>query len=565
MWWLALRPLEVDGPADAGRSLDVGARHVRPVGHASGWARADTDTCPGSGSGSGVTAAVRGCATGADEADRLGGPDSEAAAWETVPAGADRRLLGWRLLRFTPRVTEAGDAVLAEVSASLRLFKGRAALVAQVQALADAAGWGHLGQAPTADAALALSRHGGGLAGGANWRAGIDALPLSTVPALAEEEATLSQLGCRTLRDVRRLPRPGLARRFGARLLDELDAVYGTRPGSPVWITLPEVFDDTLELPGRVDNAAALLDGAQHLLQRLQAWLVARRAGVRAVVLRWRHDLARRAAGRGGKLEVRSALPARDVSHLSRLLAEKLNQTQLAGPVGELGLRATEIELLPDAPESFWRDATQAQDSRVQLLERLGARLGADKVRRPQLLDDHRPGWLQSWVPVEASAARGKPAGNGAKKRRAGAASRAAALPVSPASKGSASNAAMAAPAAPAAQQPTAATGARLSPQALAASASDSSPPPRFPLPCWLLESPVGLAVVAERPHYRGPLSLLAGPHRVRGGWWQAGGWVDRDHYVAASPGAGLVWIYRERPRLSGGTAGGWFLQGFYG
>lgn len=524
MWWLALRPLEVDGPADAGRSLDVGARHVRPVGHASGWARADTDTCPGSGSGSGVTAAVRGCATGADEADRLGGPDSEAAAWETVPAGADRRLLGWRLLRFTPRVTEAGDAVLAEVSASLRLFKGRAALVAQVQALADAAGWGHLGQAPTADAALALSRHGGGLAGGANWRAGIDALPLSTVPALAEEEATLSQLGCRTLRDVRRLPRPGLARRFGARLLDELDAVYGTRPGSPVWITLPEVFDDTLELPGRVDNAAALLDGAQHLLQRLQAWLVARRAGVRAVVLRWRHDLARRAAGRGGKLEVRSALPARDVSHLSRLLAEKLNQTQLAGPVGELGLRATEIELLPDAPESFWRDATQAQDSRVQLLERLGARLGADQVRRPQLLSDHRPGRLQSWVPVEAGKARAD-APAPARGRKA--------------SKGDAPPASL--------------------------SCAALAPPPRFPLPCWLLESPVGLAVVAERPHFRGPLSLLAGPHRVRGGWWQAGGWVDRDHYVAASPGAGLVWIYRERPRLSGGTAGGWFLQGFYG
>lgn len=540
MWWLALRPLEAGSLAAVGRPEEKGCA-------------------------AGVRAQAPG---GLDEPAADGPADepvsqalSQAPSPATRPAVADPRLLGWQLLRFTPRVVELEGAVLAEVSASLRLFKGLAALAGQVQALADEAGWGPLGQAPTAGAALALSRHGGGMAGGAGWRAVIDRLPLHTVSPLGEQEATLSQLGCRTLGDVRRLPRAGLVRRFGAWPLDVLDEVYGTRPTSHAWISLPEVFDDTLELPGRVDNAAALLDGAQHLLQRLQAWLVARRAGVRAVVLRWRHDLARRAAGQGGELEVRSALPARDVSHLSRLLAEKLNQTQLAGPVGELGLRATEIELLHDAPESFWRDATQAQDSRVQLLERLSARLGADKVRRPQLLDDHRPGWLQSWVPVEASAARGNPAGAGAKKRRAGAASRAAALPVSPASKASASasNTAMAAPAA---QQPTAP---RLSPQAWAASAPDSSPPPRFPLPCWLLESPVGLAVVGDRPHYRGPLSLLAGPHRVRGGWWQAGGWVDRDHYVAASPGAGLVWIYRERPRLPDATAGGWFLQGLYG
>lgn len=558
MWWLALRPLEAGSLAAVGRPEEKGCA-------------------------AGVRAQAPG---GLDEPVADGPADepvsqalSQAPSPATKPAVADPRLLGWQLLRFTPRVVELEGAVLAEVSASLRLFKGLAALAGQVQALADEAGWGPLGQAPTAGAALALSRHGGGMAGGAGWRAGIDRLPLHTVGALAEQEATLSQLGCRTLGDVRRLPRAGLARRFGARPLDVLDEVYGTRPTSHAWISLPEVFDDTLELPGRVDNAAALLDGAQHLLQRLQAWLVARRAGVRAVVLRWRHDLARRAAGQGGELEVRSALPARDVSHLSRLLAEKLNQTQLAGPVGELGLRATEIELLHDAPESFWRDATQAQDSRVQLLERLGARLGADKVRRPQLLDDHRPGWLQSWVPVEAGRGfHGQAASSGEKKRRTRASGTgrrtSSALSHSTASTAAASTAAASGAAGAVSALPSvlsplppAVPGAPggLALSVTSAGATLAPPPPRFPLPCWLLESPVGLAVIGDRPHYRGPLSLLAGPHRVRGGWWQAGGWVDRDHFVAASPGAGLVWVYRERPRLAGATAGGWFLQGFYG
>lgn len=552
MWWLALRPLEADCPATNRQPHEegaaVGGRACAPAWPEGRGVAVDGGAAARSDARSNTPSAAPAAAPSDGSSDGSSEGAAEGAADEPIgqaglsflplpasgPVAADRRLLGWQLLRFTPRVAEMEDAVLAEVSASLRLFKGLAALAGQVQALADEAGWGCLGQAPTAGGALALCRHGGGLAGGAEWRAVIDRLPLHTVSALAEQEATLSQLGCRTLGDVRRLPRPGLARRFGARLLDALDEVYGTRPMSHAWITLPEIFDDTLELPGRVDNAAALLDGAQHLLQRLQAWLVARRAGVRAVVLRWRHDLARRAAGQGGELEVRSALPARDVSHLSRLLAEKLNQTQLAGPVGELGLSATEIELLPDAPESFWRDAAQAQSSRVQLLERLGARLGADKVCRPRLLDDHRPGWLQSWVPVESAGAL-REAAAGVRKRRAG-----------PRGGG--------AEAAPAVASPLPHSGAAL-----------ALPPPRFPLPGWMLEEPLGLAVVGHRPHYRGPLSLLAGPHRVRAGWWQAGGWVDRDHYVAASPGAGLLWIYRERPRLSADAAGGWFLQGFYG
>jgi molybdopterin-guanine dinucleotide biosynthesis protein A len=39
------------------------------------------------------------------------------------------------------------------------------------------------------------------------------------------------------------------------------------------------------------------MHGAQHLLQRLQAWLAARHAGVRAIVLRWQHEFGARSAG----------------------------------------------------------------------------------------------------------------------------------------------------------------------------------------------------------------------------------------------------------------------------
>jgi protein ImuB len=75
--------------------------------------------------------------------------------------------------------------------------------------------------------------------------------------------------------------------------------------------------------------------------------------------------------------------------------------------------------------------------------------------------------------------------------------------------------------------------------------------------PLWLLESPRPLAEVDMRPHYEGPIELLAGPERIESGWWD-GGDVARDYFVARMRNEALVWIYRER----GG--GGWFLHGLF-
>ena len=58
---------------------------------------------------------------------------------------------------------------------------------------------------------------------------------------------TLAQLGCRTLGELRALPRGGLTRRFGPALVEALDQAYGLR--SPVfsWVTLPQTFCATVE------------------------------------------------------------------------------------------------------------------------------------------------------------------------------------------------------------------------------------------------------------------------------------------------------------------------------
>ena len=82
------------------------------------------------------------------------------------------------------------------------------------------------------------------------------------------------------------------------------------------------------------------------------------------------------------------------------------------------------------------------------------------------------------------------------------------------------------------------------------------------PRPLWLLASPENLSEIAGRPHRRGqPLELLAGPERLETGWWDAAepgavGDVRRDYFVARSPAAEWLWVYRD--------GAGWHVQGVF-
>ena len=149
--------------------------------------------------------------------------------------------LAWWALQFTPMVARVDDALVMEISGSARLFGGQSILKERIYRQkkpfepVDSAGgttalialgrlWSHRPESPP------------------------DALPLSALAAARPHVPTLLRLGCRTWGDLRALPRGGLARRFGAPLVDALDRAYGQAPEVYPWITLPEVFDAPLEL-----------------------------------------------------------------------------------------------------------------------------------------------------------------------------------------------------------------------------------------------------------------------------------------------------------------------------
>jgi protein ImuB len=438
----------------------------------------------------------------------------------TGSALSPQQALACWALQFTPRVALHEEAVLLEVHASERLFGGAQVLRERIDREARAMGCTAVACAPTSLAALALARasllqagqHEGVATGHVDGLAQplprlLNRLPLSVLSIVAANQGVLSRLGCRTLGDVRKLPRGGLNRRFVAELLTTLDQAYGERAESHEWQQLPEVFEARLELPGRVDTAPALMEGAQRLLMQMAGWLAARRAGVRRFTLRWHHDAMRSSqVSAQGALSIHTAEITRHVDHLARLLREHLARVTLAAPVGDLILCADEVEPLADVSGSLLLEEGQKREPLHELLERLAARLGPSRVRRPVLVSDHRLEWMQHWQAANEPLPRQGP-------------------------------------------QP-----AELGPQ-----------------PSWVLPQPLKLGMRQHRPVYQGLLQLMAGPQRIESGWWHAnpsgppGGAhdVERDYYIALSPQAGLLWVYCERMPSDEGD-GQWFLHGMF-
>ena len=293
-------------------------------------------------------------------------------------AGALEAIAAWAC-QFTSRVSlEPPQAVLLEVEGSLRLFGGAGRLMARLRSgLAGIGFEALLAAGPTARAALWLARGAGET---------LEALPVCAIAPAPEALALLHRIGVRTLGELMRLPRAGVAPRLGQGLLDELDRALGKIPEARGFFIPPERFSAELELPAPVTQAESVLFAARRLLLQLEGFLAARQAGVRGFALSLLHRGAPPA-----RIEIGFAAPRRDAEHGLRLLRERLGVLPLASPAEALLLEAGELAPQAGATPGLFRDARSEAEDWERLLERLQARLGGALVHGLALHADHRP------------------------------------------------------------------------------------------------------------------------------------------------------------------------------
>ncbi len=307
------------------------------------------------------------------------------------------RLSAWAA-RFTPLVNldPGGDALLLEVAASLTLFGGSGALLDA--AVAGVAGQGHdvrAALAPTARAALWLARAGGRrmVMDGTQLPAMLAGLPVNVPGWPAAVVSGLLQMGISCLGDCLRLPRGGLARRFGWECLRELDEALGRCPELRPACRQDERFHAVLDLPVETSDSALLLDALQLLLSRLRAQLQLRQAGVQVLWLRMRH----RAAG-DSLLRIGLPRPSSDIAQLRELAAIHVSAVRLAAPVAALMLEADITGLVPVRGADLLGLELDQGERLAGLVERLRLRLGMGAVHGVRVCAEHRP--ERAWQPV---------------------------------------------------------------------------------------------------------------------------------------------------------------------
>ena len=433
--------------------------------------------------------------------------------------------------RFTPLAAlDSPDGVMLDVSGAAQLFGGESSLLDDVARRLNAQGFAaRTALAPGPALARALARCGGtrlvppDLAP-QEIEAIAARLPLAALelPELAQKR--LARAGLRSVGDLLARPRAPLAARLGQEALARLDALL-CRSRDPIAPRFPApAFVAERRFPEGLTQLADIEATLRRLAEDLQALLERRGVGARRLEASFY-----RVDGVVRRLCVGTSRPLRDPARIFLLLRERLDRLAEQGLDTGYGfdvLRlcavvverldeeqaefAEENPYLPTRGEGGGRDADDIAD----LVDRLGARLGARRVLRLHPQERHSP---------EAAVA--------------------------------------AAPAAHAA------------PTTAAAGTTEKFAPLARPLRLFERPEPIdAMALAPDGPPLRfrwrralHETAAFEGPERIAPPWWQAPqNFLARDYYNVVDKEGRRFWLYREGAPGQDAVFARWFLHGLF-
>jgi protein ImuB len=280
-----------------------------------------------------------------------------------------------------------------------------------------------------------------------------------------------------------RVPRAGVARRFGPAAVLELDIALAKQAAPRRAFVRRERFRERCDFEMEIETVEYLQKAVEPLIGRCARFLCERQAGVQALELRLRHRVLPMTRVRLGLASITS-----ERRRLGDVLDEKLNRLALPAPVRGMELLSGSLQPLSGSSLDAFAGLRGGRDTAPQLVERLRARLGEAAVYGLVSVPEHRP--EAAWQRVQELS-----------------------LAVT-----------------------TAATAIPM--QTLRAD-------PDMPRPVWLLAEPVPLSRADLEQLHRG-LIMEEGPERIESGWWDGKG-IARDYYTARQPQGARWWIFQER------------------
>ncbi|MHA3977004.1 Y-family DNA polymerase [Halovulum sp. GXIMD14794] len=454
-------------------------------------------------------------------------PDLDAQPADTQADAALLRSVAAWCDRYSPLVglekeEEESPRLMLDITGCAHLWKGEDGLLDDL--LTRLRGQGlhaRAGLADTQGAARALALHASGgshpraVAMPGKTRAALDPLPVSALGIGAEVATALTRVGLKTVGCIADLPRAPLARRFGAALMTRLDRTLGrekealTPLRAPAALSAEKAFFDPISHESDIDRAIALL--AEALVPILED----RGLGARRLELRlFRVD------GHVERLEVASAGPLRRADRIAGLFRDRIAGLRQDIEAG-FGFDLVKLDVLESehfgGAQGDLVDRRAPEDGFAALVDRLGARLGPERVRGFVGADTHIPERAFGTLPLSRLRAGSAPSGPAAK------------VPVPPLSR-----------------------------------------------PLFLLARPEPVETVAQVPD--GPplrfrwrkvghaVTRAEGPERIACEWWRDGRSAPTRDYFRVEDGEGYrFWMFRHGLYAREAVQPRWYMHGVFG
>lgn len=311
-------------------------------------------------------------------------------ACDDKPCLAEKLLerIGEWCIRFTPAVAiDLPDGLLFDATGCAHLWGGDASYAKEIIKKLNARGYDvRVSMADTIGVAWGLARFGRGsliVEKGAHIDAVMD-LPPEALRLEGDTIERLHKLGLHQIRQIIRMPRSSLRKRFGNHFMMRLDMAIGQEIEMIEPIQPVELYQERLPCLEPIVTAAGIEFALHQLLETLCIRLQQEQAGLRTAIFK-----GYRVDGKIEQVSIGTSQPSHSVKHLLKLFHLKLSTIEPALGIELFTLEAPKVEEYLPVQKTMWEGGSGLDDIRLsELIDRLAGKIGMESIHR-YVPDEH--------------------------------------------------------------------------------------------------------------------------------------------------------------------------------